>query len=162
MTFNPYGPPGSQYPGQRPANDPWVQALVSAAAKFWAARGVPTGAIDTDVADDLDGVAVGFTPSVYGQSRIALDAKEAGTLLANARNRKYTVRGRRRNLQELGRVIFHEVGHVGGLPHGDSGLMGELAADTPWDARVLSRRLIPRENEPKKKLRKNPRGHGNG
>jgi hypothetical protein len=162
MTFNPYGPPGSQYPGQRPANDPWIQALVSAAAEFWGRRGVKTDKIDVDVADDVDdALAVGFNPSVHGQSRITLDGDEVGMLLANARNQKYSVRGRRRNLQNLGKVIFHEVGHVGGLEHGEAGLMDEFASEMPWDARVLSRKLIPREKS-RKKVRKRPGGYGDG
>jgi hypothetical protein len=140
--------PSWKYPNQRPAHDPWIDALVQSAVKFWHDRNVNVSNSYTDVASNLGSGVNGR--GYFNEGRIVLNGKETGARLAVARNKKYSVAGRRRNLQELARTIFHEVGHDQLPDHTEQGLMNAWGGDDPpWDAQRLSRKLIPKKKKKK-------------
>jgi hypothetical protein len=152
--FFPGNPASSQFTGQRPANDPLLNALVKAGRSFWATRNVQLPEqIGVDVADDLrdgneHGVVQGraWDPAVHGDARIALDSELVGHSLARARSRRQPTVQRRTALKELAGVVLHELGHVGGVDHpGEEhhGFMGEQGGGdlVPQEvARVIRRR----------------------
>ncbi len=165
--FNPAAPPGQSYPGQRPINDPWISEMALAATKFWRARNVTVpDSIKIDVANNLrtndadvdDAAARGFLPDPArpGEHRLVLNGRRLGQDLGKARSTQRAVRARRAVLEQVAATIFHEVGHVSGLQHGnDGGVMD--TAQVPWEARKLARRLIPRSPRPARDAR---RGEG--
>lgn len=138
------------YPGRRPNGDPWVEALRQGAVDFWRSRNVYAEGASVDVADDL------LYPGAAGLGRAAergaiLNSDLVGTYLANARNEKYSTRGRRRNLNRVGELIAHEVGHAAGLGHTEDGLMAPSSTLGPMDPAVMQslvRKLIPRDTAP--------------
>jgi hypothetical protein len=124
--------------------------LQRAAEEFWRSRNVNGPGLSVDVADDIGDESYAGS-AVLGGGKAVLNSHLAGTLLANARNGKYSVRGRRRNLNRLGELISHEAGHAYGLDHTDTGLMGPSSAlgnNAPADLQSLVRRLIPRNKKP--------------
>lgn len=158
--LDPSKPPSAQYPGQRRANDPWLAALRDVGYEFWRKRGVavpPT--LEVDVADDLEiddaapaGVlARGWFPDADPSGRIALRGYDAGVDLRRARSGRRSVGERRAALEHLATLMFHEMGHAGGVQHTPTGLMDPTADAVPWEAKQLIRRLIPK---PKPKQRR--------
>jgi hypothetical protein len=154
--FFPNNPTASQFTGQRPANDPLLNALVKAGRQFWATRNVQLPEqIAVDVADDLregneHGVVQGraWNPAVQGDARIALDSELVGGSLRLARSRRPTVQ-RRTALKELAGVVLHEMGHVGGVDHAGEDRQGFRGAGgggdlVPQEVARLIRRLVPR------------------
>jgi hypothetical protein len=151
--WNPNAPQGSSFPNQRPANDPWLTAMVDEGIKFWAKRGVTVPA-DTavDVADDLatgDNLVAGAR-ALRDQNRIVLDGRNVGLELQRARSSRRSTADRRAALGRLGQIIYHELGHVGGIAnHTETGLMSlEHGAEVPWEAKLLAHKLIPHSTRP--------------
>lgn len=151
--YNGSAPTSAQFPGQRQVHDPWLLALRDAGVGFWRKRGVsvPVGTT-VDVADDLganDGVsgalARGWTPSTDPSGRIGLDGRTTGIELRRARSRRRPTWERREALGRLATTLFHELGHVGGLPHSEKGLMrAGQSQEVPFEALQLIRKMIPR------------------
>jgi hypothetical protein len=148
-----------RYQGQRPADDPILDALVAAGTKFWAKRGVyfPPG-VAVDVADDLrdaDTAAAVGGRGYVGGNRLVLDGYNTGVELRRARSKRQSVKYRRKAIQRLGEIVAHELGHVGGIAeHTPDGLMGpEVGRNTPYEVRVASRKLVPKG---KGKVRRKP------
>lgn len=148
-TYDPNKPPGYSYPGQTPANDPWIDALVQAGVEFWGRRGVTVPPdVARDAATNLDSaVGRGWGSQQGSDRRFAVLTDYADQALKDARNHVYLTRERRESLRPLMETIFHELGHVGGLPHSMGGLMdGNGVKSTPHEGMRLIRRLIPRDD----------------
>lgn len=147
------------YPNQRALGDPWVSQMRDLGAAFWNKRGVnvPAGVPLYSASDlkaqDSDPYSVngrGFAQHEPGGGRLVLLDRNTNTLLGRARNRKLSTRMRRQAFGSLGQLVTHELGHVGGLPHEEAGVMNETITPgdaTPWDMRLLARRLIPRQRQ---------------
>lgn len=145
-----------RYPNQQALADPWVAAMRNTGAEFWRKRGVdvPAG-VPMYTADDLrlqdseanTPGARGFDKSSAGGGRVVMLGSSTNALLRQSRNRRLPVQMRRQAFQSLGQLVTHELGHVGGLEHtpGVMDLAGSLGDATPWDMRLLSHRLIPRQ-----------------
>lgn len=160
--------PGAQFPNQRQVQDPWVLGLRDAGVEFWRRRGVNVPASTVvDVADSLDvgdGAPAGgrgFARSVDPGGRLVLDGRNTGTELAWARSRRLPTRDRRRALGRLAAIVFHELGHVGGIAgHSQGGLMSPQQRPTPYDAQRLISQWIPRTAVPRRRGRGPIRGSG--
>lgn len=148
-----------QYPGERQANDPWLDAMVQASVKHWRDRGVnvPEYA-PVDVASDLGDTDTGEAVARGGYGRVIASDRYVGEMLSEARSRKLTTRERRLAFQLLGRVVAHEVGHLGGVGHTPDGLMSATAPVVPYEIAHLSRRLIKRNPRRDDRLRSVPGG----
>jgi hypothetical protein len=158
--FNPGAPQGAQLPGQRPASDPWLAALMESGREFWASRGVQLPEnVPLDLADDLrlqdsdtfhpDGR--GWSRAVDGQDRVALRSGYVAERLSAARKRQAPTRARRSALKEVAALLLHEMGHVGGLhtdgTHQEPG-QGFMALNAgqhvPQETARVIRRLVRR------------------
>jgi hypothetical protein len=148
-----FDPATGLYTGQRPANDPWLSAIMESGRSFWASRGVTIpDQIQVDVADDLrESDQDDWAPEARGwqdgSGRIALDARMTRRTLAQARSRRPTAK-RRAALKVLAATLLHEMGgHTGGLPHvEDEGFMGARsgAGVVPEETARVIRRLVKR------------------
>lgn len=152
--WDPSAPQGSQFPGQRTVNDPYLNALRDAAVNFWAKRNVTVPAnVAIDIASDLDAAGDPLSPKARAYDptpenpagRVVLNNALIGSDLRYARSERRPWAQRRDLLGSLATVLFHEFGHVGGLEHpaDGKGLMGGEEV-LPWDARAVIRDLIPR------------------
>lgn len=157
-------PSGKSFPGQQPYDDPWVKNLVTDGVNFWAKRSVRIpGQVAIDVADDLEDVSAnprnvagrGWTPSTAkdGTARIALRRDYINSLLKTARDNRYSTKDRRTALKKAAVIIYHELGHAGGLDHTEGGLMGAEGDITnpndyskiPYSSVKVIRKLLPYE-----------------
>lgn len=133
----------SLYPGQRPVNDPWVNALRDEGVKFWEHRGVKVNP-DVQVADDLGtgdpGTVINGRGSAAGGS--ILNSRNLGIELRRARSRRRGKSERRQALERVAWTLFHELGHSGGLHHTPDGIMGPESNDIPYEAKILIRKMI--------------------
>lgn len=152
----------ASYPKQRPANDPWLTKLMQAGEQFWRGRGVnvPDG-VRLTVADSVKDTPGDDSLGRALDGQLYMDGNYVGRQLALARSRSYSTRDRRSALNALARVMFHELGHVGGLGHTQSGLMDHdtTREETPFEAAHLARMLIPRDVPVRARVRGN-RGMG--
>jgi hypothetical protein len=148
-----FDPATGLYTGQRPANDPWLSAIMESGRSFWASRGVTIpDQIQLDVADDLrQSDSEDYRPEGRGwqdgTGRIALDARMVRQSLARARSQRRPTAKRRVALRELASTLLHEMGHTGGLPHvEDEGFMGARsgAGVVPEETARVIRRLVKR------------------
>lgn len=159
--FNPNVPSSQAYPGQRPLIDPWVNTLIRDGIEFWKERGVTIPQnVSVDLASDLEinsaqpeGIAGrGWYPeTLQGNSnpRIALREDYYNSLIKVARSRSFNTKDRRTALKKLASIIYHELGHVGGVPHSEdsNSLMasrGDMGVTVPFSSEVIVRGLIPR------------------
>lgn len=151
--WNPNAPQNAQFPGQRTVNDPYLNALRDAAVGYWARRNVTIPAnVTLDVADNLLGVQGDtFTPQGRAWAptpenpggRIVFDWSNIRDDMRFAHSRRQPTLQRRDVLGRIATVLFHEMGHVGGQEHTETGLMaGDYGV--PRDARIAIRALIPR------------------
>lgn len=155
-TWNPNAPAASRWPGQKQVVDPWLLSMRDAGIKFWAKRGVtisPQTALDiaTDLRvkngdPDIINARGSKDPTDPSGGRIVLDNWNTHRLMKQARNKRKKTSTRRQALNDLSEIIFHELGHIGGLDHTQGGIMNESYLDEtiPWEGRVLTHKLIPR------------------
>lgn len=163
--YNGNAPTSQAYPGQRPFNDPWMNALVNDGIQFWAKRNVTMPkSVAVNIADDLEtissqphGVAgVGWSAQTTndGLARIAMRRDYINGLLETARDKTYDTKSRRTALKKLATVVYHELGHVGGVGHSADG-KGLMSAELdtvnpqdystiPYSSALLIRKLIPK------------------
>lgn len=133
------------YPGQRPVNDPWIDALRNEGIQFWGKRGVridPNTGVD--VADDLGIPDPGMSIKGRGSKsgRPILSSRDIGIELRRARSKRRGVSERRQALERVAWTLFHELGHVGGQHHTPDGIMGPVSNDIPYEAKILIRKMI--------------------
>jgi hypothetical protein len=167
--FDPAKPAGSQYTGQRPFADPWMDELMSTSRAFWQTRNVQLpDRIALDVADDLRGVDGVENPYARGwqdQSRVAFDARWLQKRLDRARDRELRTIARRKALKQIGTMLLHETGHVGGVEHNQDGFMNSHAAGleiVPQEMTRAVRKLIPRTRPTRRPRRTASSGSGVG
>lgn len=152
------------YANQRRASDPILNAIFAASEKFWQTRGVDTTGASFDVADNIQ--EPGRTPLRVGGmgfnkqngNRILLDSYQTGVRLNRIRSKRYDTNARRQQIEILGALIAHELGHVGGLDHTPDGVMNAQLnpKDTPYEIKQLAKHLIKQ-----RKVRKGAISGGN-
>lgn len=123
------------------SSDQLIATFVQMGQEYWRARNVPTCPVTVWVADNL-------ANSAYGRAEgTCVDGPRRVVWVLSALSDRAHRNPGGDDSAYLCRIVFHELGHIGGLEHAAGGLMdpgSSWAEGTPWGCRVWAaeRRLV--------------------